>query len=165
MKLLTFGVVVTATFILVLIYLFESRVDLAALAVVVSLIWVTGLWRGWAWSAYVGFVGLIGIAALGAGLEISPVGMLVALSATLISWDLHRFLSRLGSADYVIGTSNLQRIHLRQLAVVAGVGLALGILALSIEFNLGLGWVILMGIIVAIGLSWIVRFVRRREEA
>lgn len=165
MKLLTFGAVTLATLILVLVYLFEGRVDLAALAVTVSLIWLTGIWRGWAWSAYLGFVALLGVAALGAGLGMLPMGMLVAVIATLIAWDLHRFLFRVGSADYVIDELNLQRIHLNRLAIVAGVGLALGILALTIELNLGLGWIILMGLIVAIGLSWIVGFVKRSEKA
>lgn len=165
MKLLTFGAVTLATLILVLVYLFEGRVDLAALAVTVSLIWLTGIWRGWEWSAYLGFVALLGVAALGAGLGMLPMGMLVAVIATLIAWDLHRFLFRVGSADYVIDALNLQRIHLNRLAIVAGVGLALGILALTIELNLGLGWIILMGLIVAIGLSWIVGFVKRSEKA
>jgi len=165
MKLLTFGTVVAATFVLILVYLFAGRIDLVTLALIVSLIWLTGLWRGWEWSAYIGFVGLTGMAALSAGLGMSPSGVLVALIATLIAWDLHRFLFRLGSVDHVIDTSNLQRIHLRRLAIVAGVGMLLGILALIIELDLGIGWVILMGLIVALGLSWVVGFVRRNEKA
>ena len=165
MKLLTFCTVVVATLVLMPAFLLEGRVDFAALAVGVSLIWVLGVWLGWTWSANVGFVGLAGIAALGAGLGVSPVGMLVALIAALIAWDLHRFLFRLDSSDYVIDRSNLQKIHLRRLAIVAGVGLLLGILALSVQLQLGLGWVILMGLIVALGLNWVVGFVKRKEKA
>ena len=164
MKLLTFSAVVVATLVLLLVYLLAGRVDLVMLAVGVSLIWLSGLWRGWTWSANVGFVGFAAVAALGAWLGMWPAGMLVALIMALVAWDLHRFLLRLGSADYVIDALNLQKIHLRQLAIVTGVGLVLGILALSIELNLGLGWVILIGLIVALGLNWLVGFTRRRER-
>ena len=165
MKLLTFGAVVVATVVLMLVYLFEGRMDLAAITVGVSLIWLIGIWRGWDWSAYVGFITLTGIAALGAGLGVLPLGMLVAVIATLIAWDSHRFVLRLGHADHIIDESSLQKIHLRRLAITAGMGLVLGVLALNLELNLGLGWVILMGLIVAVGLSWLVSFVKRGEKA
>ena len=165
MKLLTIGAVVAAAVVLTLVYVLEGRVDLAAVSVGFSLIWLVGIWRGWDWSAFIGFISLTGAAVFGVGLGMLPVGMLVALIATLVAWDLHRFLLRLGTADTVIDKSTLQKIHLRRLAITAGVGLVLGVLALNLEFNLGLGWVILMGLIVAVSLSWVVSFVRRREKA
>ncbi len=165
MRLLAVCAVAVATLVLLLVYLLTDRVDLATLAVGVGLVWFLGVWRGWTWSANVGLVGLAAAAALGAWLGMSPTGMLVALIVALIAWDLHRFWLRLGSVDYIIDVSDLQKIHLRQLAIVAGVGLVLGILALNLELNLGLGWVILIGLVVALGLSWIVGFVRQKEKA
>ena len=164
MKLLTFGSITVAATVLVLVYLFEGRVDFAVVSAGLSLIWLAGIWRDWDWSPFIGFITLTGVAALGAGLGVMPMGMLVALIATLVAWDLHRFLLRLANADFVIDKASLQRIHLRRLVIVAGVGVVLGILALNLEFNLKLGWLILMGLIVALGLSWVVGFVRRSEK-
>jgi hypothetical protein len=129
-----------------------------------GLLWLIALWRGWRPMMGLSVTMLAGIAGLGAWLSVSAGWLLFSIVATLIGWDLGDFDHRFGQIGQAQGYKALQRIHLRRLAVVAGLGLLLGGVALSFEFKLNVWWGIFLGVLVIVGLSQAIGRLRRESD-
>jgi len=162
MKLSSIICVIAATLALTLGYARTDRWPLAVLIVAIGLLWSLGVWRRWIWTNPAGFIGLIVSAALGIGFEASTGWLLIGTVAALIAWDLDNFLFRLAQTDYSGGGGDSpHQGHWRRLAIVSGLGLLLGWIAAGFEISLTFGLAILVGLLLAISLSWTFGLVRR----
>ena len=128
---------------------------------VLGVLWLVGGWRRLRWVSSAALFLYAGLAAGGvlAGL---PAGWMAGgLVVALVAWDLDAFIGRLGAAGRVEGRRDLERRHLLRLIVVAGLGLALALVALGVRIQLGFAAAVLLGLIAAWGLGRVVRFLRR----
>ena len=123
----------------------------------IGLLWLAGDWRGWDWVAEPCLAGWVGLAAFGAWWGVISGWMLLGVVAALAAWDLSHFAARLRDAGALTPPAELTRAHLRRLAIVAGVGLLLGGIALGIRVELTFGWAILAAALAIIGLSRLLR--------
>ena len=118
-------------------------------------------------STRVGDIGLIaatGAAAVGVMLDAGAAWMLVGLVAALTAWDLEAFGRWLQDCPIADEARALQRTHLQRLLVADLLGLGLGLLALQLRMRLRLAVLVLLGAVLAIGLSRVVRYLRRQAE-
>lgn len=90
--------------------------------------------------------------------------LLFAVVTSLGAWDLNHFLQRLGEVDRVEFASGLGRSHLRRLALVEGIGLLAGLVALTVKIELQFGWVALLVLLVVFAISRVIAFVRHATE-
>ncbi len=127
-------------------------------------LWVFGYWRGWAWTASLGLIGVLGLSGIGLRLDLDAGWMVGGLVAALCAWDLHHFTLSLQSAGRVEGERALEQRHLVRLLAVAGLGLVLAIIALRIEIRLTFLQALLLGLLVAWGLSRGISFLRRESD-
>jgi hypothetical protein len=88
--------------------------------------------------------------------------MLVGVVLALVAWDLDRFLGRMRAAGRIKDVG-LERHHLWRLLIVAGTGLFLGAVALSVKIRLGFAVVFMLALLAVLGLSRVVGFLRREE--
>jgi len=136
----------------------------AIFSIAVGLLWLTALWRAWRPVIGLSVIIFVGIAALGTWLGVSAGWLLFGIVATLAGWDLGDFAHRFGQTEHVQGHAALQRIHLQRLAIVAGLGLLLGGIALSFELRLNMWWGIFLGVLVIVGLSQAIGRLRRESD-
>lgn len=90
--------------------------------------------------------------------------MLVAVIASLGAWDLYHFLMRLNRAERVEFNSGLGREHLRRLVLVELAGLVAGLATLTFQLQLGFWWDALFVFLVVVGLSMLIRRIRKETE-
>jgi hypothetical protein len=136
----------------------------AVMVGVVGALWVVGQWRRWGWVASVALVLLIGAAAVGLGLGVGGGWMLAGVVATLAAWDLDRFAWQMRAAGRVEGADAFERRHLQRLLIVGGAGLILGAVALSLRMRLGFAVAFILALLVLLGLSRVVGFLRREGD-
>jgi hypothetical protein len=130
--------------------------------VTLGLVWLIGQRRDWGWMASVGLVLFVSTAAFGLWLGAGTGWMLIGVVAALSAWDLDHFTQRLSGAGRVESARDLERRHLQRLLTVDVSGLVLAIVALGIKVEFGLGTATLLGLLVILGLSRMVGFLRRK---
>ncbi|HEU5102774.1 MAG TPA: hypothetical protein VFU22_27320 [Roseiflexaceae bacterium] len=153
-----------ATLVLTLSYAGQALWAGAGIGAAIGLLWSIGQWRGAHWPTDLYLAGWVGLAAFGAWQGVSAGWMLVAMIAALAAWDLDRFAERLHSAGRVIHPTDLARAHLRQLAIVVGVGLVLGFVALGLRIELTFGWALLVAGLAIYSLSRLIGAGRDAEQ-
>jgi hypothetical protein len=145
-------------------YGLDGRLLEAGLCLALGSAWLLGWWRHWVWVATPGLVLCSAAATVGLLLDLAAAWPLLGLVAALVAWDLDAFLQRLAGAARVAGQGDLERHHLVRLLIVSGLGLGLGGLALELRIDLGFGLLLLLGLLVVIGFSQVVGFLRRESE-
>ena len=136
----------------------EWQLTLAGLAL--GSLWAWAHWRHrrrWGTGA---FLGLVVLATLGTWQALSGPGMLLAATAALVSWDLDQCLSRWSGIMAVPAEASYVRSHLARLGLVAGGGLGLGGLALTVRLPLRFGVVVFLGLSGFAGLVWLATLAR-----
>ena len=123
-----------------------------------------GLWclagqrSRWGWPASVGLIAFVGAAAYGVW-QGGPAGwLLFSVVAVLAAWDLDHFARRLQQTGQQEMEIELQQAHLKRLALVAGLGLLLGGLALGLQVELNLGWACFWRLLAIIALNRVIGF-------
>ena len=145
-------------------YALAGRPVESALSASVAILWLILHRRGVTWAAQFGLVAAAGAAATGMMLGAGSAWMLVGLVAALTAWDLEAFGRWLQHCPAVDEARALQQTHLQRLLVADLLGLGLGLLALQLRMRLRLGFLVLLGVVLAIGLSRVVRYLRRQAE-
>ncbi len=130
----------------------------------VGVLWLAGTWRGWEWVASMGLIGFTGIAAVGLWLDLGAGWMVFGLVAALCAWDLGRFVLCLRRVGRVEAERELEQRHLQRLLAVAGLGLLVAAIALSIEIRFTFVMALLLGLLAVWGLSQAVGFLRRESD-
>ena len=133
-------------------------------SVMAGLLWLAALWQGWRPVIGLSVILFAGIAALGTWLGVTAGWLLFGIVAALTAWDLGDFAYQFGQTEHVQGYATLQRIHLQRLAIVAGLGLLLGGIALNFELRLNMWWGIFLGVLVIVGLSQAIGRLRRESD-
>jgi hypothetical protein len=122
--------------------------------------WTYMVWNGRRTLAF-NFLGLLALFIYGA-VAYLPLGLLlVGVVMLLMAWDLSEFCERLRSLAPERVSPKLVRNHILRLCYVSSIGLGLGGLGMVIKVRLGFGITILLGLLVFVGLSGTVRFLRR----
>lgn len=134
----------------------------AAVGAALALAWLFLRQRSGAWPGDAGLVSCAGAAAVGMLLDAGPAWMLVALISALTAWDLDAFGRWLRGCPAAGEALSLQRRHLQRTLALDLLALGLGLLALQLHIRLRLGVLILLGLILAVGLSRVVAALRRQ---
>jgi hypothetical protein len=124
---------------------------------VVGIVWILGQYKHWRWAGNVGLISLTAISGRGVFAGINPLLLLLSVTLALIAWDMNMFLIRIALAERVEKRGYLEKCHYKKLAVTAGTGLILGALSLKLDFNLGFNWLLLLGILLIICMSRLIR--------
>jgi hypothetical protein len=132
--------------------------------VALGLLWLVGQWRSWRPVSVLVAILFIFATAFGVWQGVPAAWMLFSIVTTLVAWDLGQFTDRLEQTEQIVGESELKRIHLQRLLVVAGLGFLFGGIALRLQVELNLGWGIFLGLLAIVGLSRIIGFLRRESD-
>ncbi len=124
-------------------------------------LWFAGRHRGWQWVDGTGLLGYTGAAAAGMALGLGAGWMLAGLVAALSAWDLAAFAAWLQGVQPADKAKALVRRHLGQLLIVDAVGLLLAGVALYVRLRLSLAVLLLLGLVLILGVSRAVSFLRR----
>jgi hypothetical protein len=138
----------------------EALLCLAFMAL--ALLGETRSWRGRV--AGGAFAGYAFLASWGLLRTIAPPFGLVTIAAALIAWDLHHFGQRLSQVERVEAESALIKAHLRRLLITVGAGVGLAGMALIIRVDFGVGAIMLLGLILALGLTRAVSYLRQQSD-
>jgi hypothetical protein len=142
----------------------SSRVPaLGIVPILLGLLWITAVGRRWEWVASLIWIGCVALAALATFVGAHPIGPPVGALAALAAWDLDGLHRQLRSVTRIYGESRIVDRHIRRLAGVLGLSLALSLVALVARVRLDLGWAMALGLLAAWGLSRAVRFMRRES--
>ena len=145
-------------------FLFSRVPAFAVLPAVLGLLWIAAArWR-WEWVPSLMWIGCVGLAVLATFVGAHPIGPLIGALAALAAWDLDGLHRQLRSVTRIYGESRIVEQHIRRLAGIVGLSLALSLVALVARVRLDLGWAIVLGLLAALGLSRAVRFMRRESS-
>ncbi len=151
-----------ATSSLALGYALSSRWIWAIVIVGLGLCWLAGQQRAGSWLTGLGLIACVTAAAFGVWWGLSTGWMLFSTVAALAAWDLDHFARRIQPAAQMEGETRLKRAHFQRLSIVVGLGLLLGSVALSLQVELNLAGAILLGLLVIIGFSRVIGFLKDR---
>lgn len=125
--------------------------------------WLLAAWRRWRWFAYVGLVSYVLAAALGLWfLNFPPGWMFGGAICALLAWDLTFFQYRQVFAASEEERRSVERRHLMRISLLAILGFALASLAMTLQLQLGFDWIVLMALVIALGISQVIRWFRAR---
>jgi len=144
-------------------YAWREAWTLVTAIVAFGLLWGVGYWRGLGWTASVGFVFFVMMAALGLLSQIPLTLILACALATLVAWDLSYFRQHLDQGD-VREALYLRLVHFFRLGGIIILGLLLGWVTLRLQTTLRPVWGIGLGILIIVGLSRMVRFLRQESD-
>jgi hypothetical protein len=120
---------------------------LALAAVALGAGWGAAHRLGWRWAPPLAFTGLVLLAVNGLWHNLAAEWLVAGVAAALAAWDLDGFAARLALFEPRPEHARLIRSHLGRLALVTGVGLALGEVALRLRLTLGVSLVVGLGLL------------------
>ncbi len=164
MKNLSIAAIIIVTFLLAAVYAIAEQWIYGLVIAGLGVIWLFSVWRNFQELISTGLIVFIGVAAWGIYQELSTIWMLIAVVVSLVAWDLARFSQRIAYAEPFAEGAVVQQAHLQRLAMVGGLGLLLGGLALGLQFQLNFGWAVLLGLVMVISLAWVVGRIRRNHN-
>ncbi len=142
----------------------QSALGVLGISIALGGLWLVSLQQGWGWTASPELLAFVCLSALGAWLGASAVGTLSAVVAALVAWDLQRFAERLRRAERVEAEAPLVEAHVRRLAIIGGLGLLLGGIALVWHVQLSFWWTLSLSLIALAGLHQGLKVLRRGGE-
>jgi hypothetical protein len=129
-----------------------------------GLLWLAGFRRGWIWAASLSLIGFALAAAAGLLQGLGAGWMALGLVAALCAWDLNYLAQSLRDLEPVTTHRQLERNHIRRLLAVAGLGLALAAIALTVEIRLPFFLALLLGGLAAWSLGRVAGYLRRESD-
>ncbi len=134
---------------------------LAPVVTIFGIMWLVAVQREWQAVTAFAMVVFVAGTVFAAWKGVWPGMMLVTLVAALSAWDLVSMSARFRTVKKEAVEQGIERRHLTRLAAVDGIGLLLGSAGLLLKINLSFGVEILLGLVVAIGLSQLILHLRR----
>jgi hypothetical protein len=138
-------------------FLIQRSYALAGLSLVLAVLWGWLDRRSYVWLPGTGLAVYLFFAAAGVLAGLPPTLMLICAVAALAAWDLERFLSRLKRVPADVHSAGLEKAHLHRLAWVLLVGFGLGVLALNLQFQIGLLPTAILALVIVYTLGRVVR--------
>jgi hypothetical protein len=137
--------------------------QLARWIAVFGAVWLLAVWRRWRWFAHLGLATHFMVAALGLWfLNFPPGWMFGGAILALLAWDLTYFRYRQIFAGSDAERRSVERRHLLGLSALAILGFGLASLTMILQVQFTFGWMTFVAIVVALGLSQIIRWFRNR---
>lgn len=93
----------------------------------------------------------------------NPALLLTATLGTFCAWDLFGFGRRIAEHDPKQDYSNLLRRHLQTLLTITIITLFIALIIFNATLDIGLFWSLLLGIILILGVSQAIRFLRESD--
>lgn len=143
-------------------YLAQGHATAAYWILGLGLAWLVAEMRGWRRFASFGFLACVAAAAYGLWIELSPGWMLAGVLGVLVAWDLSDFFRRILNAAPGDEIQGMARRHLLRLAIVTAAGLALSLVGMFARMRLSFEWAAFLAILSALGVSLLVRRMRRQ---
>jgi hypothetical protein len=103
-------------------------------------------------TGHIWLIGYLLFAALGINLGLSIPLMLGAVVFALAFWDTDFFLRKLNRVRSAQWKAPLENAHLLRLAITLSTGLVISLVGLIFQTDLGLGWAMLIGLVIFISL-------------
>jgi hypothetical protein len=129
----------------------------------IGAVWLLAAWRSWRWFAHLGLVAFFLAAALGLWfLDLTPGWMFAGAICGLAAWDLTYFQYRQRFAASDEERRAVELRHLLRVSFMALMGFGLAHLAMVAKTRLSFDWTVFLAIVVALGLSQILRWFRNR---
>jgi hypothetical protein len=136
----------------------------ALLFVALGLLWLVGQRYEKQTVASLSFLCFVIGSIFGAWYEVRSGWLLCGITAALLAWDLNYFIHRMQDTKNVGDARVLERAHLQRLGVVGGLGLLLGMLALTVKLTLRFSVVLALGWVAVFGLSRLIRYLRQESD-
>ena len=153
--------IVLAALGLALGYTLAGEEVLAPAFTILGILWLISLHRQWKGINSLALI-LIVIAAGYAVLKSYSAGlMLFVLVSAISTWDLDSTMERFRQVKPEALQPGIENRHLLRLALVDAVGLLLGAIALIIRIRFSLGIGLILGLVLIMGISQIVLYLRR----
>jgi hypothetical protein len=111
-----------------------------------------------------GFAGFAMLATVGLLRGIPALSGLLTVAAALIAWDLQHYGQRLDQVARIEAEPTLIQDHLRRLFMTVGAGVVLAGIALLVRTDYSVNILIVLGLVVAFGLSRAVTYLRRESD-
>ncbi len=162
-RILTFSTIIAAGT-LAAGYGFNNQPLGALLFVALGLLWLVGQRYKRPIVASASFLCFVVGAVLGAWYGVKSGWLLCGVTAALVAWDLSHFVAHVQETKNVENLRALERAHLQRLGLVGGLGLLLGVLALTVRLTLRFSVVIALGLVGVFGLSRLIRFLRQESD-
>lgn len=145
-------------------YGFNRRPLGALLFVTLGLLWLVGQRYERHTVALLGLLCFVIGAALGGWYGVTSGWLLCSVTAALAAWDLNYFIHHVQDTKNVENARALERAHLQRLGIVAGIGLLLGALALTVRLTLRFGAIFVLGLAAIFGLSRLIHYLRQESD-
>lgn len=117
----------------------------SAVVLVLGIIWILGLFLRWGWISSIYFL-IYALLNTFIFLILAPSYLeVIAITATLIAWDLAYFIGRLEKARTPELAHTLEMNHLRRLLLIAGSGLLIMGAAILVRIQLSFAVALLLG--------------------
>jgi hypothetical protein len=142
-------------------YLSAGYWQVLVAVVFLAILWVFVRKRSRFWAAAILLLGSAMLAARGMLINISPLLMVIACTAGLVSWDLYLFNGEVSKNSLPHAEAFLARNHMRALAMAAMAGLLLALAGVFIRFELPFGSLVLLALMVVGGLLYSVQYLNR----
>jgi len=127
-------------------------------------LWIVAAIRSWLWVPTVIFLSHVLMAGAGFFWSIDAPWLIIGVLCALFSWDLYSLDIRFKTAGEVAPESKITVKHIRRLALTGGLGILLVIVTFAIKLEIKFGWLIGLGLIVAIGLSYVINHLLRTRQ-
>ena len=157
------GGIVISTLALALGYTLANEEILAPAVTILGILWLVAFFRGWHSLSSLALIIFVGMAGFAAWKGYSPWLMLIVLVSALSAWDLNAMIMRISRLKKEAIDPGIENRHLTRLAVVDGVGLSFGIVAMLVRVEMSLVIGLLLGLGLFLGLSQLISYLRKTQ--
>ncbi len=143
-------------------FLVHGSLAFAVLNFSLGAFWAISHWREWSWGGLLSFGLFCLMIAFGVWRGVGVLWLLVGIAATIVAWDMARWIAQAKRAGRIIGGDKLIRHHLLRLGGVLVIGLGLSTLALNLKLAFTFGWALILGLLMILALSRVISFLREQ---
>jgi drug/metabolite transporter (DMT)-like permease len=152
--------ILLASGLIALAYAMNQYYLLAVLPLILGVLWLLDHRLRWQHLASLVLVIFSMFCVLGYWLQLSMPVLVLALSAALAAWDLDHFFRRIQAQPPVRAFDRMHNYHIKQLAFVIGIGIALAQAILLIQITLNFWVIFVLSLIVIISLTRVLVIIR-----
>jgi len=158
---ITIGCILLSTLGLALGLILAGSEFLAPVVAILGIFWIVSVQREWKRIASPALFIYVAATAYAAWQGSPPGLMLMTLIFALSAWDLESMRSRFRMVKADAVDNGIEQRHLIRLVTLDGIGILLGSMALVFRITLNFALELILGVVIAYGLSQLVLFLRR----
>ena len=138
-----------------------GQLGLSMFILALGAIWFFAQWHNWQWSPLIGLALAVFSAAVGLMLGINYGWMFAGTLFSLLAWDLAEFGDRLRLVSTRKDAGVMEKRHFIRLGFLAAAGIILVSLTMSVHWQFSFGWLVLLALAAALGLTQLVAWFRQ----